>query len=219
VAVKARDAGPRRGHWSLAPVPDSLDWMGTRQGSFSRSRLVWTSLPLPVVALGLFGCLPPPRMELSAAARQGTQQGVWWHVAPTAALEAPVVGIEQPLSGSRVRQWLIDDRGIRLFDYRGGRAKTWSPPRSGQAPQGGFTVARSLIRARFGAEDEPGWPGPRLPADEVARLTGPADLVGLLRRHWGDRETDPPPGLTAHELEQAMEAARITLGDLLKSGM
>ena len=176
-------------------------------------------LTLVVVLMVAGGCLPPPRMRLSAGIDQSSQYGVWWSVAPRDAVGSPIAGIEQRLSGSRVRQWLIDDRGARCFEYRGRRSTGWGPPLATVAADGDFVVVRSLIRGLFGSDDGRGWPGPPLPVEEVNQLTGSADLVALLQRHWPTARTDPPAGLTPHEIAQAMEAAEITIGDLVQSGM
>jgi hypothetical protein len=158
-------------------------------------------------------------MELSQAIDRSPNAGVWWYVTPRPEPAPPIVGVEQRLSASQVRQWLIDDRGVRCFEYQGRSSTGWGPPLATGGTQGDFAVVRSLIRARFGADDDPGWPGRPLPAQEVDRLDGSADLVALLQRHWPAARTDPPDDLTPHQIAQAMEAAEITLGDLLQSGM
>ncbi|MCH7813476.1 MAG: hypothetical protein IID40_05590 [Planctomycetes bacterium] len=159
-------------------------------------------------------------MEL-AEGRDPSQgdRGRWWCSLPSGGPDRPVVGVEQRVSSDRVRQWLLDDRGLRCFEYQDGRVSTHGPPVAGGAVEGDFALVVSLIRTRFGRPDEPGWPGPALPADEVARLTGSSDLVALLDRYWPTTRTDPPAGLTAHQISQAMETAEITVGDLLLSGM
>ncbi|MHC4064074.1 MAG: hypothetical protein ACYSUQ_12850 [Planctomycetota bacterium] len=163
--------------------------------------------------------LPGPRIELSAEGVRSADSGVWWYAVSDQNLRPPVVGIEQPLSKGRVRQWLVDDRGLRCFEYRGRRPSHWGPPVPCVAVSGDFAVVASLIGRRFGAPDEPGWPGPPLPDEEVAELSGSVDLVQVLQRHWASTRTDPPLGLTAHEIDLAMDATEITIADLLKSGM
>ena len=188
-------------------------------------RLARARLSRAVVGLGLASCagacvsLPGPRMELSAAGREDAPRGVWWYVAPDGGFHPPVVGIEQRLSKTRVRQWLVDDRGVRCFEYHGGRLSWWGPPLSGWTRREGFSVTASLIRRRFGRSDEPGWPGPPLPEQGAAELTGSADLVLFLQRHWAARQTDPPPGLSPHDIHLAMDAADLTMADLLAAGM
>lgn len=172
-----------------------------------------------VLAGGACGCLPPPRMQLSAGIDRSLETGVWWSVTPQEGIGSPIAGIEQRFSRARVRQWLIDDRGVRCFEYRGRGSTGWGPPLASAAPDGDFATVRSLIRGRFGAGDEPGWPGPPLPVEEVNRLAGSADLVALLQRHWPAARTDPPADLTPHQIAQAMEAAEINFGNLLQSGM
>ena len=158
-------------------------------------------------------------MRLSAAGRRGGDSGVWWQVAPGDGLRSPVVGVEERLSERHVRQWLVDDRGVRRFDYSGGRLARCGPPVSSAVVSQDSWPAASLIRRRFGASDEPGWPGPVLPGEEVAKLRNATELVALLQRHWASAQTDPPAGLTPHEINLAMDAAEITLADLLASGM
>jgi len=172
-----------------------------------------------MLAGGGAGCLPPPQMRLSPGIDARAQTGVWWSVAPDDGVGLPVAAVEQRLSESRVRQWLIDDRGVRCFEYRGRHSTSWGPPLANGAVDGDFGMIRSLVRSRFGAADEPGWPGPPLPVEEVNRLSGAADLIALFERHWPAGRTDPPADLHPHEIAQAMEAARITPGNLLKSGI
>ncbi|MCP4251222.1 MAG: hypothetical protein GY778_29650 [bacterium] len=168
------------------------------------------------------GCvsLPGPKMELAEADDEvPADGGRWWWSQLSDAPGRPVVGVEQRVSPDRVRQWLIDDRGVRCFEYQDGRVATHGPPVGGGVVEGDFGLVISLIRTRFGRSDEPGWPGPALPADEVARLIGTRDLVTLLDRHWPATRSDPPAGLTAHQIRQAMDASEITLDDLLVSGL
>lgn len=167
---------------------------------------------------GACASLPGPGMQLSAADRRGGDTGVWWHVAADDGLRSPVVGIEQRLSEEHVRQWLVDDRGVRRFEYHGGHLSGCGPPVSSAVVSGNPWPIASLIRRRFGASDEPGWPGPALPGEEVAKLTNAADLVALLQRRWASAQTDPPDGLSPHEVNLVMDAAEITLADLLASG-
>lgn len=167
----------------------------------------------------LAGCLPPPKMRLSNTNNPHGQRGVWWAAPAATALRGPVVGVEQRVSKNRVVQWLVDDRGVRRFEYRGGLRVSAGPPVSTEAYGSDFSVARPLIRMRFGNPDEPGWPGPALPPDQVRQLTGSADLAELLAQHWPDSNIDPPANMSPHEIEQAAEAAEITVFDLIKSGM
>lgn len=168
------------------------------------------------VASLVTGCLPPPRMELSPATRQHRSTGVWWYVTPEASPRSPVVAVEQVLSESRVRQWLLDNRGIRVFEYRGGRLRSWGPPVPSTASQTGYRSVRSLVQARFGCETEPGWPGPPLPSEAVSGTRDSADLVQLLRHHWADAQVEPPVGLTPHDVSEAMVAAKVTVANLLQ---
>ncbi len=178
---------------------------------------------LLAVAAVVPGCLPSPRMELSAISARGSRGGVWWSLPATARVRGPVVAVEQRIAPARVRQWVMDDRGVRVFDYRRDRLAGWGPPvpmyAAAGSPGDDFAVVRSLVGARFGRNDEPGWPGPAPPATEVGCMNGSDDLVAVLARHWPAARTDPPPGLSPHEIEQAFEAAEVTVGDLLKSGM
>lgn len=165
------------------------------------------------------GCLPPPRMELSAASRRASAPGVWWWLPPTRHGGPAVVGVEQRVSPQRVRQWLIDDSGVRSFDYRMNHLADWGPPLPASPMGDDFAVVPSLVRGRFGADHGPGWPGPSLPENEVDGLRDAAGLAAVLGRHWQAGRTDPPAGWAAHDVRQAMEAARVTLGDLLKTAM
>ncbi len=131
----------------------------------------------------------------------------------------PVVVVEQRVAARRVRQWLMDDRGLRYFDFRGSRATGWGPPVTTKALGDDFAVVVSLVRARFGLPDEPGWPGPPPPREEVDRITNTVGLVSLLEQHWAASRTDPPPNLTPHDVRQAMSGAEITVGNLLQSGI
>ena len=159
-------------------------------------------------------------MELAEASDPSPgDRGRWWCSLPCGRPGWPVVGVEQRISSDRVRQWLLDDRGLRCFEYQDGRVSTHGPPVAGGVVEGDFALVVSLIRTCFGRPDEPGWPGPALPADEVAGLTGSSDLVALLDCHWPTTRVDPPAGLTAHQISLAMDATEITLGDLLLSGM
>ncbi len=189
--------------------------------SSSRQRLITLRLSLQVSISGILlaGCLPPPRMLLSEGVRQGGDHGVWWAVDGDRILRGPIVGVGQRLPGDRVRQWLVGDRGVRCFVHHAGGLAGWGPPLATEPLGDGFEVTASLIRARFGSGQEPGWPGPPLPADEVGQVKGSAELRAMLQRHWADARTEPPAGLTPHEIEQAMEAAQITILDLLKAGM
>jgi hypothetical protein len=191
--------------------------MKAREHNRNRRRwvLVCVSAALGVVGL-VAGCLPPPRMELSQATRRRPDKGVWWYVTPEARPRSPVVAVEQVLSESRVRQWLLDNRGIRVFEYRGGRLQSWGPPVSSVASTASYRTVRSLVQARFGCENEPGWPGPPLPSDAVSGTRDSADLVSLLRRHWADAQVDPPAGLSAHDVSEAMVAAKVTVSNLLQ---
>ncbi|MFQ5491795.1 MAG: hypothetical protein ACE5GE_13835 [Phycisphaerae bacterium] len=174
-----------------------------------------------MLSLGwLTGCpqLNSPRIELSKANRSNPHAGLWWAV-PTPGGDGPIVGIEQRLGDGRLRQWLVDNRGVRVFEFRGGQANRWSAPLSTFALDGDFAIVPSLVRARFGVADEPGWPGPRLPADEASGLKHTGDLVDLLARHWPDTRTDPPADLTPAKLRQALIDGKLTLGDLLNAGI
>ena len=82
-----------------------------------------------------------------------------------------------------------------------------------------FRVVPSLVRSRFGATDEPGWPGPRLPADRASAMRHTGDLVELLAKYWPDTRTDPPAGLTPAKLRQALIDGQLTLNDLLDAGI
>ena len=162
------------------------------------------------------GCLPPPEMHLCDGSDSRRTAGVWWSADRDDVLRGPIIGVEQRLSGTQVRQWLIDDRGARCFEYRHGKLCGWSTPAPTRPLGVDFAVVRSLARSCFGFGKDAGWPGPPLPRQEVDRLTGTADLAVLLERHWADARRDPPPGMTAHEIEQAMGAADLTVGDLLE---
>ena len=47
-----------------------------------------------------------------------------------------------------------------------------------------------MVQLRFGNPDEPGWPGPALPPDQVGQLTGSADLAELLAKDVSAGEAD-----------------------------
>jgi hypothetical protein len=182
-----------------------------------RTRRNWSRIGAALgVASLVAGCLPPPRMELSPAAQQHHSAGVWWYVTPEARPRSPVVVVEQVISEARVRQWLLDNRGIRVFEYRGGRLQSWGPPVPSTASKSGYRTVRSLVQARFGCEMEPGWPGPPLPSDAVSGTRDTADLVRLLRRHWPDAQVDPPAGLSPHDVAEAMVATKVTVANLLQ---
>jgi hypothetical protein len=170
---------------------------------------------LAVMTLGA-GCLPPPHMELSQATRQRPDHGVWWYVTPEARPRSPVVVVEQVLSESRVRQWMLDNRGIRVFEYHDGQLRSWGPPVPSVASRASYRTVRSLVEARFGCETEPGWPGPPLPSGAVSATRDSADLVALLRLHWADAQVDPPAGLSSHDVSEAMVATKVTVGNLLQ---
>jgi hypothetical protein len=155
-------------------------------------------------------------MELSQAARQHHSRGVWWYVTLQASPRSPVIAVEQVLSESRVRQWLLDNRGIRVFEYRGGRLQSWGPPVPSVASRTSYATVRSLVEARFGDENEPGWPGPPLPSDAVLATKDSADLVSLLQHHWADALVDPPAGLSPHDVSEAMVATKVTVSNLLQ---
>ena len=194
--------------------------MRLRQTSPGVARSCWAAVAAVLwTAIGASGCLPPPRMELSQSTAHGSDTGVWWYLPGSSAMRGPIVAVEQRLSPRRVRQWLLDDRGVRCFEYHGDETRRWGPPVSTRALGDDFAVVPSLVRARFGAADEPGWPGPPLPPEQIDRMTGSADLVTLLKHYWAAAQTDPPPGLTPHDVEQAMAGAKITVANLLKSDM
>jgi len=167
------------------------------------------------------GCLrlAGPELQLSSAPATKQKSGCWWVIEPDGPSSQAVVGVEQRLSADDVRQWLISNGGVRVLDYRGGQLTRSSPPLPCRATEGEFDLAVSLIRARFGNLDEPGWPGPRLPGDEVAALHGAADLAALLSSFWPDARTEPPAGFDPHGVAQTLEAGEVTLGDLLRAGM
>ena len=191
-----------------------------RQTSPGVARACWAAVAAVLwTAIGASGCLPPPRMELSQNTTHGSQTGRWWYLPGSSAMRGPVVAVEQRLAPGRVRQWLLDDRGVRCFEYHGHEASGCGPPLSTRALGDDFAVVPSLVRARFGAAGEPGWPGPPLPPEQIDRMTGSADLVTLLKHYWAAAQTDPPPGLTPHDVEQAMAGAKITVANLLKSDM
>jgi len=158
-------------------------------------------------------------MQLSSAPATEQKSGCWWVIHRDGPSSPAIVGVEQRLSADDVRQWLMSDGGVRVLDFRGGRLARSSPPLPSQAAEGEFDVAVSLIRAKFGNPDEPGWPGPLLPEEEVAALRGAADLAVLLEHCWPDTRTEPPPGVDPHGVAQALEAGEVTLGELLRAGM
>ena len=94
---------------------------------------LWSAWGAVIVAIWVSGCLPPPRMELSHASTQAGHAGVWWSVPAGAVSSGPIIAVEQRLSHTRVRQWLIDDRGVRVFEYRRGRTASCGPPLSTSA--------------------------------------------------------------------------------------
>ena len=159
-------------------------------------------------------------MRLATSINPGAEGGTWWYVERSAGSRGPIVGVEQRVSRKHVRQWLLDDRGVRCFDYHGRNDHPyWGPPLPTTVFSDDFSIVPSLVRARFGNADEPGWPGPRLPLDEVNAVRDSGGLVDLLERHWPDTQTAPPAHMTAHAIAQAMEAAKITISDVAKVGM
>ncbi len=194
--------------------------MGTQGDKWLAAR---RSLPALAASLALAaatcGCLPPPRMRLSEGIARSPVSGVWWSATRGQGNRSPIAGIEQRLTVARVRQWLIDDRGVRCFEYQGRASAGWGPPLATGVVDGDFAVIRSLVRARFGAADEPGWPGPPLPAQRVNRLAGTDDLIALLDDLWPTARTNPPADMTPHQIGQAMGAARVSVDDLLHGGL
>lgn len=184
----------------------------TRDIRLSARATLWV---LPTAVVCTAACLPPPHMKLSAASRKTDRQPVWWAMPPETSLGGPVVGVEQPLGTGCVRQWLIDDCGVRCFRYDHGSCRC-GPPVGDQTLAGDFELVGSLVRARFGRPAD-AWPGPPLPPDRIQGMHDAADLVALLDECWPDSRTEPPP-LTTHEIRQAMEAAEIGVGDMLKAG-
>ncbi len=182
--------------------------------------------PAQLVLIGLvilagmgFGCLPAPHMELATKLEPAPSKGVWWVAIDEPAVNGPIVGVEQYISPSQTRQWLIDNRGVRFFDYDGKTVSNSSAPLSTVALDGDFDVVPSLVRSQFGHPQPSAWPGPRLPQEEVDQMQCSADLVALLSQHWADSQTMPPRSLAGHTISNAMEFAKFTISDLMKSGM
>lgn len=180
------------------------------------------ALSVPVAAawcVATAGCLPPPRMQLSAEMVRGQRKAAWWRMQDEDTPQRAVVAIERRLSPSAVKQWLFTGRGLRCFDYSSGRLVRWSAPLSPQAPDNDSGAMRSALRARLGCDDADGWPPEIFSPDEVARLHRLGNLTALLDRCWSEGETQPPPGLTRGRIDDALGAGRFTIFDLLQSGM
>jgi hypothetical protein len=181
-------------------------------------------LHIPCVSWWLFAgvaCLPPARMELSGS--QGDysnpSQGLWWAVEDANGIHDPIVVVEQPIGPGQVRQWIVDDRGVRIFLHDGQGAHAESPPLVSDRMGGEFGVVISLVRSRFGRPNDPGWPGGPLPADQVNAMRSPADLVDLLEALWSARRMPAPAHLSHHQVREALGSGRFTVSDLLKAGL
>lgn len=195
-------------------IPQCIEHRGS-------ARMAMIALLLPCLFAAPIGCgrsAPTPPFAMAQQAESG--HGVWWSTGLDGVEgDAAVIGIEQRVAASRVRLWLIDKRGVRIFDLRNGRMTGWSTPLSTDDPVGDFSLMRSLARGKLGWPAGSGWPGPPLPADEVDRLHILGDLLTLLSRTWPDTRINPPESTTGRRIQQALGEGALSIDDLLQYGM
>ena len=150
-------------------------------------------------------------MQLARTAAENPRQAAWWSVACEVGVRAPLVGIEVPAAGGHTDQWILANRGIRCFRYRGTVLVESGPPvPTVQVPGDEEQLRRWLLYAL--PQVAPRW---SLSPEAIGQVHGAADLTELLRRSRPDDEVPPPAGLTAYEIGRELESFQHGVAELL----
>ena len=162
---------------------------------------------------GVGGCAAPGRLQVIGPVPQNGHDLVWWSVgaADGAVAPVPVIGVEICAEAAQTERWLLTDRGVRCYRYRGNQLIGVGPP----LPTGATPEEFAETRNWLGAYLPHVMPQRTLPAAPVAGLTSMAEVLALLHAQWADRKVDPPAPWTARELTHEVEEFRHGIAELL----
>lgn len=150
-------------------------------------------------------------MQLARTAAENPRRVAWWSVACEAGVRAPLVGIEVPAEGGHTDQWILANRGIRCFRYRGAVLVAAGPPvPTDQVPGDEEQLRRWLLF--FLPQVAVRW---SLSPEAVGQVNSTAELTHLLRRSRPADEVPPPAGLTAYEIGRELESFQHGVAELL----
>lgn len=148
------------------------------------------------------GCAQPSQMRLARTPSTNPGELVWWNVTFASGVRAPIIGIEIPQRGSETDQWILADRGVRRFQYRGARLVAAGPPLSTVPSPDDLEQARGWLLHFLPVAAPPR----TLPPREVADAASVNALLELLHRHWPDVLVEPPARLTPDKIAREIEA-------------
>ncbi len=100
---------------------------------------------VPLLLSGGGGCAAPGRMHAVGPVSPNEHDLVWWSVEEAAGAVAPVIGVEIRGRTEETDRWLLTDRGVRCYRYRGAQLIGVGPPLPTNPTSEEFTQTRDWL--------------------------------------------------------------------------